>query len=88
MQNIRTCRHCTFASHAHLVFVTKYRHHVFSDAHLKRMEEIKRAVCTDFECELIEFNGESNHVHLPVNFPPKVTLSKPANPLNGVSSRG
>ncbi len=26
-----------------------------------------RAVCADFETELIEFNGENNHVHLLVN---------------------
>ncbi|MCJ0874875.1 IS200/IS605 family transposase [Streptomyces sp. AP-93] len=63
-QNIRTGRHCAFVLHAHLVFVTKYRHRVFTDAHLKRMEEIMRAVCADFECELVEFNGENKHVHL------------------------
>lgn len=86
-QNIRTGRHCSFVLHAHLVFVTKYRHKVFTDAHLKRMEEIMRAVCADFECELVEFNGEDNHVHLLVNFPPKVALSKLVNSLKGVSSR-
>ncbi len=86
-QNIRTGRHCTFVLHAHLVFVTKYRHKVFTDAHLKRMEEIMRAVCADFECELVEFNGENNHVHLLVNFPPKAALSKLVNSLKGVSSR-
>lgn len=46
-----------------------------------------RAVCTDFEVELVEFNGESNHVHLLVNFPPKLALSKLVNSLKGVSSR-
>ncbi|MEK8143442.1 IS200/IS605 family transposase [Streptomyces sp. M10(2022)] len=86
-QNIRTGRHCAFVLHAHLVFVTKYRHKVFTDAHLKRIEEIMRAVCADFECELVEFNGENNHVHLLVNFPPKVALSKLVNSLKGVSSR-
>jgi putative transposase len=86
-QNIRTGRHCAFVLHAHLVFVTKYRHKVFKDAHLTRMEEIMRAVCTDFECELVEFNGENNHIHLLVNFPPKVALSKLVNSLKGVSSR-
>ncbi|MBF6099931.1 IS200/IS605 family transposase [Nocardia cyriacigeorgica] len=85
--DIRTGRHCMFALHAHLVFVTKYRHRVFSDHHLARMEEIMRAVCADFEVELVEFNGESNHVHLLVNFPPKVALSKLVNSLKGVSSR-
>jgi hypothetical protein len=44
-------------------------------------------VCTDFECDLVEFNGEHNHVHLLVNFPPKVAVTKPANSLKGVSSR-
>ncbi len=73
--------------HAHLVFVTKYRHKVFNDKHLTRMEEIMRAVCEDFESELAEFNGENNHVHLLVNFPPKVAVSKLVNSLKGVSSR-
>ena len=73
--------------HAHLVFVTKYRHRVFADRHLQRMEEIMRGVCHDFECELVEFNGEDNHVHLLVNFPPKVALSRLVNSLKGVSSR-
>ncbi|GGO82941.1 IS200/IS605 family transposase [Nonomuraea cavernae] len=60
---------------------------MFTDAHLSRMEEIMRDVCTDFETDLAEFNGETNHVHLLVNFPPKVALSKLVNSLKGVSSR-
>ncbi|MEU4513030.1 IS200/IS605 family transposase [Nonomuraea wenchangensis] len=75
------------ALRAHLVFVTKLRHPVFTGAHLKRMEQIMREICTDFECELAEFNGESNHVHLLVNFPPKVSISRLVNSLKGVSSR-
>lgn len=73
--------------HAHLVFITKYRHPVFTDTHLRRMEEIMQAVCEDFETELTEFNGESNHVHLLVHFPPKIAVSKLVNSLKGVSSR-
>lgn len=46
-----------------------------------------RDVCADFECQLREFNGESNHVHLLVNFPPKIALSRLVNSLKGVSSR-
>ena len=73
--------------HAHLVFVTKFRHAVFTNAHLDRLEAIFRDVCADFECELAEFNGEANHVHLLVNFPPKVAVSHLVNSLKGVSSR-
>lgn len=84
---VRTGRHCVFVLHAHLVFVTKYRHRVFEDRHLTRLEEIVRAVCADFDVELVEFNGESEHVHLLVNFPPKVALARLVNSLKGVSSR-
>ncbi|HEX5567152.1 MAG TPA: IS200/IS605 family transposase [Streptomyces sp.] len=84
---IRTGRHRTFVMHAHLVFVTKFRHNVFSDRHLRRMAEVMRDVCADFETELVEFNGETDHVRLLVNFPPKVAVSKLVNSLKGVSSR-
>ncbi|MER5361975.1 IS200/IS605 family transposase [Streptomyces sp. NPDC002785] len=86
-ENVRKGRHCIFRMHVHLVFVTKYRHPVFNNRHLTRCEEIMRAVCEDFEAELVEFNGEANHVHLLVNFPPKVAVSKLVNSLKGVSSR-
>ncbi|SCE94068.1 Transposase IS200 like [Micromonospora viridifaciens] len=46
-----------------------------------------RQVCEQFECELVEFNGKDNHIHLQVNFPPKVALTKLVNSLKGVSSR-
>jgi putative transposase len=51
------------------------------------MEMIFKDVCTDFEAELKEFNGEGDHVHLLVNYPPKVSVSSLVNSLKGVSSR-
>ncbi|BBY54018.1 IS200/IS605 family transposase [Mycolicibacillus koreensis] len=71
----------------HLVFVTKFRHPVFAERHLSRLEEIMGDVCRDFDCELVEFNGEREHVHLLVDFPPKVAVSRLVNSLKGVSSR-
>ncbi|WP_433500799.1 IS200/IS605 family transposase [Sphaerimonospora sp. CA-214678] len=85
--DIRTGRHRGFVLHAHLVFVTKFRHRVFTGAHLERMEQIMRDICADFETKPAEFNGEAGHVHLLVNFPPKVALSRLVNSLKGVSSR-
>lgn len=84
---VRRGRHVVSELHAHLVFVTKYRHPVFSDAHLTRLESIAREVCADFGVILVEFNGESNHVHLLVEYPPKVELSRLVNSLKGVTSR-
>ena len=46
-----------------------------------------RKVCGDFGAELREFNGEDDHVHLLVEYPPKVTISALVNSLKGVSAR-
>ncbi|WP_411144765.1 IS200/IS605 family transposase [Streptomyces sp. x-80] len=85
--DVRRGRHVVYDLHAHLVFVTRYRRNVFNDEMLTRCEEIMRAVCTDFGADLIEFNGEEDHVHLLVHYPPKVALSSLVNSLKGVSSR-
>jgi putative transposase len=60
-------------------FVTKYRHPVFTARHLERMEQIMRNVCAIFRAELAEFSGEAEHVHLLVNFPPTVAISRLVN---------
>lgn len=84
---VRTGRHVEYHLHVHLVFLTKYRRGALTGVVLDRCEEIMRQVCADFEAELGEFNGEDDHVHLLVHYPPKVQLSKLVNSLKGVSSR-
>jgi putative transposase len=73
--------------HVHLVFVTKYRREVFTKEILDDMRSIFASVCRDFEAELVEFDGEDDHVRLLVNYPPKVSVSSLVNSLKGVSSR-
>jgi putative transposase len=87
MQDYRTGRHCVFALHVHLVFVTKYRRYVLSELAIRDLRAIFANVCKDFEAALVECNGEDDHVHLLVEYPPKVALSKLVNSLKGVSSR-
>jgi putative transposase len=83
----RTGRHCVFGLHVHLVFVTKYRRSVLTDAAHETLRELFAKVCQDFEAVLVESNGEDDHVHLLIEYPPKVALSKLVNSLKGVSSR-
>ena len=85
--DIRHGRHCVFNLHIHLVFVTKYRRSVFTKAVLEDLKEIFASVCQDFEAELVEFDGEKDHVHLLIKYPPKVSVSRLVNSLKGVSSR-
>lgn len=73
--------------HVHLVFVTKYRRNVFNKIILDSLREIFFDVCNDFESELTEMDGEKDHVHLLVHYPPKISISKLVNSLKGVSSR-
>lgn len=73
--------------HIHLVFVAKYRKTVFSKTILDDMKILFEKVCINFEAELSEFDGEGDHVHLLINYPPKVSVSKLVNSLKGVSSR-
>ena len=86
-QEIRTGRHCVFNMHVHLVFVTKYRRGVFTKEILDDLRVIFERVCLEFEAELVEFDGEDEHVHLLVHYPPKVAISNLVNSLKGVSSR-
>lgn len=86
-EDIRHGRHCVFKLYVHLVFVTKYRRDVFTKKMLGYMKVILKKVCDDFDCKLTEFDGETNHIHLLVNYPPKVSISTLVNSLKGVSSR-
>ena len=82
----RTGRHCVFALHVHLVFVTKYRRDVLSELAIQDLHGIFAKVCKDFEAELTECDGEDDHVHLLISYPPTMQLSKLVNSLKGASS--
>lgn len=85
--DFRKGRTCVFQMHVHLVFVTKYRRKVFTKPIIQDLRFFFEAVCKDFEAELIEMDGEEDHIHLLVNYPPKISVSRLVNTLKGVSSR-
>ncbi len=85
--DIRHGRHCVFKMHVHLVFVAKYRRKVFDGDAIARLRTMFAKVCEDFEAMLIEMDGEDDHVHLLIEYPPKVAVSALVNSLKGASSR-
>ena len=90
MENASDYRHgrtVVYALHVHLVFVTKYRRHVLDDAALVTLRGIFAKVCEDFGVDLRACDGEDDHVHILLEYPPKVDLSRLVNSLKGVSSR-
>lgn len=83
----RRGRSVVYALHVHLVFVAKYRRYVFDRKAIEGLRAIFAGVCADFGAELVEMDGEDDHVHLLVRYPPKVSISSLVNSLKGVSSR-
>ncbi len=67
-------------------FVTKYRRDGFTKERLDDLRPIFARVCTDFESKPREFEQEDDRIRLPVNYPPKVAVSKLVNSLKGISS--
>lgn len=53
---------------------------------LDQCEQVMRHVCEDMGAELREFNGEDDHVHLLVHYPPKLAISTLVNRLKGTSA--
>ena len=72
----RTGRHCVFTLHVHLVFVAQYRRLVFTKDLLEDLRAIFSDVCQDFEATLEECDGERDHVHLLITYPPKIAISR------------
>jgi len=87
INQIRSGRHCKFNMHVHLVFVTKYRKKIFTKKTINILEIIFSKVCDDFEAKLVEMDGEIDHVHLLIEYPPKISVATLVNSLKGVSSR-
>lgn len=82
----RTGRKCIFKNYIHLVLVTKYRRGMFNQKMLKRVHELIEETCNQMDCELIEFNGEKDHVHLIVNVHPKQAISHFVGKIKGKTS--
>jgi putative transposase len=72
---------------AHLVLTTKYRKNLFTKEMLNRLHEVFEDLLEKWECRVIEFNAEENHVHLLFQDHPGIELSKLVNSVKTVTSR-
>ncbi len=84
---IRKGSHSVFSVKLHFVFVTRYRRKVINAAILERLEAMFLQVCKTMDCELLEFSGEPDHVHLLVDFHPKNSISAVVGSLKASTSR-
>ena len=87
MSEIYKNRHAAFNLHVHLVFITKYRKKVLGELNHEHFSECVTEVCKSFDAELKECNGGADHIHMLIQYPPTVQLSKLVNNLKSVTSR-
>lgn len=79
--------HCIYNIKAHLVLVTAYRAKAITGEILSDLETHVRRVCEMSDVEVLEFSGESDHVHVLLELHPGVMPTKLVNSIKTVSSR-
>lgn len=67
--------------------MANYRRKVFNGSAINALRGLFGSVCRDFDATLVEMVGENDHVHLLVEYAPKVSVSALVNSLKSVSSR-
>ena len=80
-------RHSVSDLQIHLVCVSKYRGKIFTPVSLSLIRKTFEEVALKMDFQIKEFNGEADHVHALIEYPPKLSISQIVNALKGVSSR-
>lgn len=82
----RNC-HSIYRLEYHLVLVTKYRKNCITPEIMGFLEGECRRLLALQGVDLLEMNGETDHVHLLISAPPQICLANVINSLKSSSSR-
>jgi putative transposase len=86
MVELRRNKHSVTALLVHLVFVVKYRRAAIDDVVWTSLNYGFGLAAKRLDLVLVEANHDRDHVHLVVEYPPKVSVSELANALKGNSA--
>ena len=87
MDEYRRSNHSVTKLVVHLVFVTKYRRKVLDTMALDWLQHLFAMVCMELDCRLISADGEADHFHLLVEYPPTISISELVQRLKGRASK-
>jgi len=82
-----TGKHTIYYHRYHIVWITKYRFKVLHGKMRERVREITRQVCGELGVTIISGVLSSDHVHMFVSVPPKVSISNLMRAIKGRTSR-
>ena len=85
--SFNTLNHCVYKTKYHLVIVTKYRRKVINKAILERLYVLCHERASAWSATIEEINGEPDHLHILMEFPPKFAISDFVNALKTGTSR-
>lgn len=71
----------------HLVLTTKYRRKAITSEMLQRLHVALEELLIKWDCKLIEFNGEADHVHILFQYHPDLQLSTLVGNIKSITSR-
>lgn len=84
---LRHNAHSVTYLYAHIVFITKYRAKSLDAITLANLKTLLEELCRrEYDAQLVEFNGEADHVHLLVNYGPTTSISTLVQTLKGTTS--
>lgn len=71
----------------HIIMTPKYRGKIFNGEIADRTDEIIREICQNIDVEIIELSVQTNHVHVMIQHPPKISISQIVEKIKSNSSR-
>ena len=80
-------RGCVYGLEYHLVWVTKYRRRVITEAVGTRLADLFSEIAQPYNVRILEFNWEADHVHLLISASPYLDIPAFIQSMKGVASR-
>ena len=80
-------KHTIFHHRYHLVWITKYRYPVLKGEIRLRVRELARQVCAELGVEIISGVLSTDHIHMFVSIPPRLSVSQVMQRIKGRTSR-
>jgi putative transposase len=87
MQYYKRGSHTIYDCTYHLVWITKYRYPVLRGDIALRARDIIRTICAQYQVEIIRGSVGRDHIHLYIQIPPRLAVSKVVQYLKGKTSR-
>ena len=84
---MRKGSHTTTRLTCHIVWVTKYRYHVLTGDIQKRCRELIIQVCDVEEVDILKGVVSKDHVHIHIEYSPRIAISQLVKRMNGRSSK-